>query len=134
MLIETDVILASIIPDHQNHTPALTVLQTENLLLSPYTPLELNLLIRAGRIEIKSFQRFSQSLERLLRSHDVEIITDKLAFHAKAQVLEDEYELSFFDSLHAAVGVVSEEELCSFDRTYRKLKGEGLQLVNPRTI
>jgi predicted nucleic acid-binding protein len=134
LLIETDVLLASIIPDHPHRAPALKALIIDNLKLSPYTPFELNLLIRAGKLKVRSLQSFTRNLERLLNSREITILPDRLQYHAKAQKNEKRYQLTFFDSLHSAAAIVEDQDLCSFDRAYDRLKEEGLRRIDPRTL
>ena len=134
MLIETDTLLAGIIPDHPHQAPALNAFQYQNLRLSPYTLFETNSIIRAGRLRIRSLRSFTRSLDRLLSTYEIEILPDSLRYHALAGEIEEKYNLTFFDSLHAAAALREGGEICSFDRAYDKLKGEGLRRIDPRKL
>ncbi len=134
MLLETDTLLAGIIPDHPFRASALNALLCENMHLSPYTLIETNSIIRAGRLRIRSLRSFTRSLDRLLSTHEIEILPDSLRYHALAREIEEKYNLTFFDSLHGAAALLEGGEICSFDRAYDRLKGEGLRRIDPRTL
>ncbi len=134
LLSETDNLLAAMISTDIHHASALNALAHEDLKLSPYTPIELNFLIRSDRLGVTNLQTFTRALNRLLQSYEIEILADQLRYHAQARELEEKYNLSFFDSLHAAAALLEGGEICSFDRAYDRLKGEGLRRIDPRAL
>jgi predicted nucleic acid-binding protein len=134
LLSETDTLLAAIVPSDTNHASALHALALEDLKLSPYTPIELNLLIMSGRLKVTNLQTFTRALDRLLHSNTIEILPDQLRYHARAREIEEKYSLTFFDSLHGATALIEDGTICSFDREYDKLKIEGLRRIDPRNL
>lgn len=95
MLPETDTLLAGMIPDHPNRPPALKAISLKDLSLSPYTLIELNSIIRAGKLKVRSLQSFTRAVDRLLSSYEIVVPPDSLKFHAKAWEIEDKYSLTF---------------------------------------
>ncbi len=134
LILETDTLLAGMIPDHPYRTSVHNAFQRENIHLSPYTLIEINSIVRAGKLEIESLQSFTRLLARLLSTYDVEILPDSPRYHARAREIEVEYDLSFFDSLHGATALLEGGEICSFDRAYDRLKREGLRRIDPRSL
>jgi len=137
MLIETDVLLAAINPDDPLRPYSIKVLDEQretDLLLSPYSLLELSLLERAGKFEIPNFERFSVDLRDLFQAKSIRPLPDKIMYHSQGRVLESRFKLTFFDSLHAAVAKVEKETLASFDKSYDKLSGSGVKRLDPRSL
>lgn len=134
MLIETDVLLASLNPADRANLPARKVLSQDGLLLSPYSLLELNLLARAEKLLIRDYHAFADDLGTLLEASSITILSDRPEYHSSARALEDKFKLTFFDSLHAAVSKVRGEVLASFDRSYDKLANEGVRRIDPRDV
>ena len=134
MLIETDVLLAALNQHYPLCEVARVVLALEHLMLSPYSMLEWNLLVRAGKIRVKSFSKTSERLEGLFRTREIKIIADRPSFHSLAHEIESKYGLTFFDSLHAAAAKLEDQELLSFDTAYRKLRGLGVRHTDPRVL
>lgn len=92
--------------------------------LSPYTLTELDLLIQSDLIAISSRGTFYSALSSLLEYRNVKILSPRPAYHAKAFDLRHRHkQLTYFDSLHAAVGITEEIELISYDRTYAGITG-----------
>ncbi len=134
MLIETDVLLASLNPHDPLRSVARKVLAEEHLLLSPYTLLELNLLIRAGKIKVKSFDNFAERLSTFFKSRGITVLPDNPRNHSIAQQIESDFGLTFFDSLHAAVAKSEGLALISFDSSYKRLRSIGVKHIDPRTV
>ncbi len=134
MIFETDALLAGIISDHPYRASAHSAFLLENPRLSPYTLIETNSIIRAGRLRIQSLQSFARGLDRLLSTYEIKILPDSPRYHARAREIEVKYNLSFFDSLHGATALLEGGEICSFDRAYDRLKREGLRRIDPRTL
>lgn len=134
MLIETDVLLAALNPIDPANSAARKVLEQESLSLSPFSLLEVNLLSRAGRLEIPDYQSFAKDLSALLDASSIRTLSDKPEYHSEARRLEHRFKLTFFDSLHAAVSKVQNEVIVSFDRAYDKLSKEGVRRVDPSNL
>ncbi len=134
MLIETDVLLAAVNPKDPARVSALKVLNHEALSLSPYSLLEVNLLARAGKLEIKEFGNFTNDLSALFDSCSIRTLHDRPKYHSEARRLESEFRLSFFGSFHAAVSKVEREIIVSFDRAYDKLGREGVKRLDPTEV
>ena len=117
-LIETDMILAAASPKDKHHATALKVLHSAKpLLLSPYSLIELDLIVCSGRIRVV-LPDFYWALESLLAYYGVSVPPPQPLHLGKALALRAEYGLSYFDSLHAAVAVSTGATLVSFDKRY----------------
>lgn len=134
MLIETDVLLAALNSRDPLSATARKVLAHEHLLLSPYSLLELNLLIRAGKIRVKEFDDFASKLDAFFRIRGITILPDNPRNHAIARKIESQFGLTFFDSLHAAVAKSESQALVSFDTSYKRLRKMGIKHVDPRAL
>lgn len=116
MLIETHVLLAALNPHDPLRSVARKVLAPkEHLLLSPYALLELNLLIRAGKAKVRSFDNFAERLSAFCRSRGMTVLPDNPRNHSIAQQIESNFGLTFFDSLHGAVAESEGLALISLD-------------------
>ena len=92
--------------------------------LSPYSLIELNLLIRSKEIIVRDVRAFYTALSSLLEYRGVNLLPSKPLYHAKAYELRREYkQLTYFDSLHAAVTLIEEAELVSYDKKYANITG-----------
>ena len=134
MLFETGVLLAALNPQDPLNTPARKVMRQEDLLLSPFSLLEVNLLARAGKLEILNYDDFASDLNALLDASSIHTLNDRPEYHSEARRFESEFHLSFFDSLHGAVSKVQKETLASFDRAYEKLSKTGVRRLDPAEI
>lgn len=126
--------LAAINPNDPFNSPAKKVMEQDALLLSPFSLLELNLLARAGKLEIKNFGDFARDLNALLDASSIRTLNDRAEYHSEAHRLESEFKLTFFDSLHGAVSRVQKETIVSFDRTYDKLSKVGVRRLDPKEL
>ena len=102
--------------------------------LSPFALLEINLLARAGKLEIRSYREFGTDLQALLDANDVQVLADAPGYHAEARRLETRYKLTFFDSLHAAVARLRMEVIVSSDKGYDRLSGEDIVRLDPERV
>jgi predicted nucleic acid-binding protein len=134
LLFETDVLLAALNPKDPFNSPARKVLEQDGLLLSPFSLLEVNLLARAGKLEIFNFSDFARDLNALLDASSIRTLNDRAEYHSEARRFESEFKLTFFDSLHGAVSRVQKETIVSFDRTYDKLSKAGVRRLDPKEI
>ena len=134
MLFETDVLLAVLNPKDSLNAPARKVLEQSAMLLSPYSLLEMNLLVRAGKLEISDYAGFARDLDALLAANSIRTLNDMAEFHSEARRLEERFKLTFFDSLHAAVSKVQKETLVSFDKAYDRLRSSGVTRLDPKEL
>jgi len=122
-LIETDMILAAASPKDKHHATALKVLHSAKpLLLSPYSLIELDLIVCSGRIRVV-LPDFYWALESLIAYHGIGVLPPQLLHLEKALALRAGHGLFYFDSLHAAVAASTGAALVSFDRRYASVKG-----------
>lgn len=134
MLIETDVLLAVINPNDPLRGYARKVFDLVDLLLSPFSLLELHLLARARKLEIINFEVFARDLATLLALQGIRILSDDPRYHSEAAALESGFGLTFFDSLHAAVAKREHEVIASFDRSYDRLGKVGVKRLDPKQL
>jgi predicted nucleic acid-binding protein len=134
LIIETDVLLAALNPKDPVNGLARKVIEHDVLMLSPFSLLEVNLLVRAGTLEISDFDEFARDLGALLDARTIRILNDRPEYHSEAHRLETRYKLTFFDSLHGAVSKVQREIIVSFDRVYDGLSKEGVRRLDPKDI
>jgi predicted nucleic acid-binding protein len=134
LLAVTDVLLAALNSEDPVNPFALRVPAGESPLLSPFSLFEVNLLARAGKLEILDYDDYSNNVGAMLAMYSVKILSDKPQYHSVARQFESRFKLTFFDSLHAAVSKVEGEVLASFDRTYDRLDAEGVKRINPRDL
>jgi predicted nucleic acid-binding protein len=134
LLIETDVLLAALNLADPANLSARKVLDQDGLLLSPFSLLEINLLGRAGKLEIKNFGDFSNYLGALLEMSSIRVLNDRPEYYSEAHRLEQGFRLAFFDNLHAAVSKVLKEIMISYDRAYYRLGKEGVKRLDPSDI
>ncbi len=110
------------------------VFDQENLLLSPFSLVELNLLRRAKKLEISNFESFSSALSELISHYGIDVLSDEPAYHYQASLFERQFRLTFFGSLHASVSKVEAEVLASFDGAYDRLASSGVKRIDPREL
>ncbi len=134
MLIETDVLLAALNAGDTGSTSARKTIARETVSLSPFTLLEINLLARAGRLDIRAHGQFASDLQALLDANSIPVLADAPEYHAEAYRLETRYKLGFFDSLHAAVARLRKEVIVSYDRAYDRLGREDIVRLDPERI
>ncbi len=123
MLIETDVVLAALNRRDPLRPAALDVLNIKGLVLSPYSLLEINLLVRAGKMRVGDFGAFADELGAYLRAQEIAVLPDRPEYHATARSIGRRHNLSFFDSLHAAAAIGEGGEIVSVDRAYDRIAG-----------
>lgn len=123
VLIETDIVLAlaSITDKHHEEVKEL-LRRLGSIKLSPYTLIELDLLVASERIKVK-IPDFYEALEMVLSFYDVSIAKPSPKHLQIAWALRREYGLTFFDSLHAAVAIHDNEVIVSYDKRYSVVRG-----------
>lgn len=118
-------LLALISMSDRHHDEAKKLLESVDgeLYLSPYSLTELDLLVRAKEIIFTEAKAFYTSLSDLLDYYDVGLLRPKPAYHGEAYELRSRYSaLTYFGSLHAAVGIIEGLRLVSYDQEYEKVK------------
>jgi len=129
-LIETDIILALISITDRHHNDAVKIIKkVKPLKLSPYTIIELDLLIISGKIEVK-MPVFYENLMETLRYYNVEIVKPSPKHLVKGWKLREKYGLTYFDSLHASTAIIENEPLISYDKSYQNI--EELRYITPQ--
>lgn len=130
-MIETDTLVALINKHDPNHEAVLQCLeQVGRLKLSPYTLLELDLIIRSGRLQLADYAKFYEYLGEALAYYNVAPTTVRPDHFPQARQLRDKYGLTYFDSLHASAAILENEPLISTDKAYTAV--EELKHIDPR--
>jgi len=112
--------------EDKHHTETVRFLDgfPEGLRLSPYSLVELDLLLRSGEIAVRETKTFYTSLGTFLDYRDVDLVPAKPVYHGAAHTLRERYKgITYFDSLHAAVGIIEDMELISYDKGYASVAG-----------
>jgi len=90
--------------------------------ISPYSLIELNLLLKSGEIIVKDIVAFYDILSELLKYRRIGTFPTKPEYHREAFKLREKYRfLTYFDSLHAAVGIIENLEMVSYDGRYAEI-------------
>jgi len=90
--------------------------------ISPYSLMELNLLLKSKKIIVKEVTAFYNALSDLLKYREISTFPIKPEYHCEAFRLREKHKfLTYFDSLHAAVGIVESLEIVSYDKKYAKI-------------
>ncbi len=133
-IIETDIIVATIDPTDPHHMESRRIIaNTGKCMLSPYTLIELDLLIRSGNIVVKDYEGFWYGLKKIMNRYNIAIIIPDPLHHAEAEKLRKTYGLTYFDSLHASVALLEKKPIVSYDeRAYSKING--LEYIHPQRI
>jgi len=125
MLIETDILLALVSVRDKHHMEVLKLIDRleGRLVISPYSLIERDLMIRSGRILISDIPAFYQAISTFLNYRRIRRISPKPIYHAEAYRLRQKYRgLAYFDSLHAAVSITEKLEHISYDNVYEKIE------------
>jgi len=123
-MMETDLIISAIFKGDPNHDLSKRVLEgIRRFILSPYTLMELDLLIRSGNIEVEDYPAFWSSFEEFLEQYGIGLIPMEPSHFAEAERIRITYDLSYFDSLHAAAAMNTGVPLISYDRSYSEIEG-----------
>ena len=131
-IIETDFILALASKTDKHHnTVRNLVKKIKHLKLSPYSMLELDLIIASKSIIVK-LPDFYDVLDKVIAFYNISILPQKVKHLSKAYILRRKYNLSYFDSLHAATAIEENDVLISFDKNYANIKE--LKYMNPRKL
>lgn len=131
MLIETDILLAVASKEDKYHDEAVNLLGRKGLKLSPYSLLELDLLIKSGVLDV-DIELFYKGLSELLKYYGIRIALPSPLHMVKAWYLRRKYGLTYFDSLHASVAILEGIPIVSYDEGYSKV--EGLAYIPPSAV
>jgi len=124
-MIETDVLLACMNPEDRHHDEAVKFIEAfpGTLTLSPFSLIEIDMLIRSGKLRVVDYHEFISALSDMLSLYGISIFPDEAGIHGLAQRLRDEHGLTFFDSLHASAAMRKNATLYSYDRIYQRVRG-----------
>ena len=79
--------------------------------------------MKSEEIVVKEVEAFYSLLSDLIRYRDVGLLPTKPIYHGEAYRLRQKYKsLTYFDSLHASVGIIESLELVSYDKEYAKIR------------
>jgi len=122
VLIETDVVIALASKTDKHHEDVKKLLDRLAITeLSPYSLIELDLLITSRSLIVK-IPDFYQALNDVLEYYKISVLAPRPSHFIEAWNLRKRYNLTFFDSLHAATALEEEEVLVSYDKTYSRVK------------
>ncbi len=116
---------------HHNDTVRLIDGLYGGVWVSPYSLMELDLLLKSGKIIVRDISAFYDALGELLKYRELGMNPIKPGYHREAFRLRRENKnLTYFDSLHAAVAIVEGLEMVSYDSEYSKI--QGLKYSHPK--
>lgn len=121
-LVETDFLIALLNERDRLHRIYIEIAEEDDLTLSPYTLIEVEMLWLSKRLIIEDYEAFQRHLNDLLEYYSIRLMTDKPRYHAEAHRLRRESNLTYFDSLHAATALTEDLTLISSDPIYRRVK------------
>lgn len=113
-LAETDFLIALINREDPLHEAAERALERFSILLSPYSLVELDLLVLSGRIEVEDPSEFLRDVARELRLRGVAVAQTRAEVHARASELRSRG-MGYFDSLHQALAELMGVPILSAD-------------------
>lgn len=122
VLIETDFLIALASKNDRHHDEVRGLLEKlDTINLSPYSLVELDLLLASRKIIVK-IPDYYEVLDSVLSYYGMAVSTpDPTHFH-QAWILRKRYGLTFFDSLHAATAIKGGEVLISYDDRYSAIR------------
>jgi len=131
-LIELDVLLAFINKSDRHHEVASRVIEgvitDESYNLSSVALIEMSLIYRSRSMELE----LEEDLRLLLSLFNGRTTQLTPLEAMRAVWIRREYDLSFFDSLHAASAMSLDSAIVSFDDVYDRV--EGLRRIDPREL
>ncbi len=132
-MVETDIILSAICRGDPNHDLSREVLRgLRRAFLSPYSLMELDLLMRSGNLEVESYEEFWSSFDEFMRQYGIKLTPSKPLHFSEAERVRNTHGLSYFDSLHAAAAIHEGVTLISYDGSYSRV--DGLRHVHPKEL
>ncbi len=131
-LAETDFLIALLNEADPLHGAALRACGRFRLILSPYSLVELDLLVLSGRIEVDDPAEFSRDVIRELRVRRISTAPARPEVHARAwELREGGGGAGYFDSLHRALAEVEGLPLLSADGAH---SGCGAGWIDLRSV
>ena len=122
VIIETDIIIALASREDKHHNEVVKFIEkVRPLKLSPYALIELDLLIKS-KVIIARLPDFYDALNCLIYAYNITILNVNAKHFVIAYNLRNKYNLTYFDSLHAAIAIENNEILVSYDKSYEKVK------------
>jgi predicted nucleic acid-binding protein len=115
--------LALISTEDKHHADVRRLLDSllGDMKISPYSLIELDLLLKSEEIIVKEVKTFYDTLSELFEYRRISTLPTRPEYHREAFRLRKKYDLTYFDSLHAAVGIIENLELVSYDKEYAKV-------------
>jgi predicted nucleic acid-binding protein len=122
VLIETDFLIALSSKKDKHHDEVRGLLEKlDTITLSPYSLIELDLLLASRKIIVK-IPDYYDILNSLLSYYGIAVSTPDPAHFYQAWTLRKRYDLTFFGSLHAAAAIKEGETLISYDNRYSAIR------------
>lgn len=79
--------------------------------------------MRSGEIVVRETTPFYTAVSKMLKYKEIHLLPAKPLYHGEGHRLRKKYhKLTYFDSLHAAVGTTEHLQLVSYDKTYAEVK------------
>ncbi len=122
VLVETDYLIGLLFKEDKLHSKIREICRQYIVYLSPYSLLELHLTIISGNIIIRNIESLFENCDKLLKRLEINCLPSNSMIHAISQRLRREYNLSLFDSLHAATSIYYKLPLLSSDKAYEGIK------------
>ncbi|RLG80441.1 MAG: hypothetical protein DRO13_03710 [Thermoprotei archaeon] len=133
VVVETDILVSLILSTEKHHREVVEIVKrVRPLALSPYSLVELDLLVSSRRIVVRDLEQFYRELSELLEFYGIRVLTPSPSHLAIAQSLRERYSITYFDSLHAATAIAQRDTLASYDRSYSRI--EELRWIYPAKL
>lgn len=132
-IVELDLLIALVNPEDKLHDLASEIFERvskgelKDLRIAASALLEYELILRSRGYDEKSIREDLGAFRKLAR--DVPITSEVIVI---ASELRERYDLTYFDSLHAATALIYDGSIASSDRDYERVKG--LRLLDPRDL
>ena len=133
-LVKADLILAAINIRDPKHREAENVFNKYlgKLTLSPYSLVEIDLLLKSGSIVTRDVYSFWDGIGKMLMHYRIFILQPKPKYHSLAYDVRLKHSLSYFDSLHAAIAMCEKVPIISYDAMYKRVRN--LTYLHPSDI
>jgi len=126
-LAETDFLVALLNREDPLHENSLRACERMRVVLSPYSLVELDLLILSRKIETDDEAEFLRDVARELRIRRVSVANVRPEAHSRAAELRADG-MGYFDSLHRALAELIGIPILSADRSYSKCESGWIDL------
>lgn len=144
-IIELDTLWAALSPNERFHDTAAQVLhlvrdgRIKNVTIDAIALHELELTLKTGKIKVnneratlKDLIEIFEDITSLLDLYGIDVRPFSCATVIQAGKLRSQYEISFYDSHHAAAGLLYDKKILSFDKVYDQINT--LKRIDPRRI